>query len=143
MALDGFAGGVVDEEYGDVYGIAFSLHFLDSRVDLALCQVVHRVAIVAYEAVCHHFEEAVSAEELCEVFAGGVAALLVEMHQALATILIVATAHRVLAQHLEEAGIELGIVAQHVVVEEEAIVHVGERPNVVGVKVAIYFIKCS
>ena len=77
-----------------------------------------------------------STEELGEVFTSGRTSFLIEMKQAHCTILVVALLHRVLTQHFVEARIELCVVAQHVIVEEKAVVHMSESPNVVGVEVA-------
>ena len=77
-----------------------------------------------------------STEELGEVFAGSHTSFLIEMKQAHCTILVVALLHGILTQHFVKTRIELGVVAQHVIVEEEAIVHMSESPNVVGVEVA-------
>ena len=141
VALDDTVRAIVDEEYGDVLlGIVLLGPCLDlgnGGIDFLLCLVVHGIGVVAHKAVGHHTEEAVGAEELGEVFARRIAALLVEVEQRLGTALVVLDNHRVLTQHLEQAGIELRVVSQHVVVEEELVVHVGLCPDVVGKEVRV------
>ena len=145
MALDSFAGGVVDEEHNEVFflviGSCPGLDFVDGGIYLFLGQIVDSIAVVAYKTIFHYLEETVCAEELGEVFAGSVATLLIEMHQAFATVLVVLNDHGVLAQHLEEAWVEFWIVSQYVVVEEELVVHDGLCPDVVAEEVGSFCVE--
>ena len=135
MALDGLASAVVYKQHRQILGIIQCLHFRYGGIYLGLCHVVVGIAVVAHKPVLHHTEESMCTEEFRKVVARGQAALLVEMQQAAHTALLILYGHGVLAQHLEEPGIELGVIAQDVIVEEELVVHVGLRPDVVGKEV--------
>ena len=93
------------------------------------------VGVVAHVALVHHTEEAIGAEELGEVFLCGITAVLIEAEDGVLTHLVVALGHGFLAQQLEEAGVELGVVAGTMVVEPQTIVHLRECPDVVAEEV--------
>ena len=132
----GVAGGVViDEEYFAVFSIALCLDTGNGGIDVGLCLRVFGIVVVAHEPLVHHFEEAVGTEEFGEVFAGSIAHFLIEVKQAGIALLVVLNNHGIAAQHLEEAGHELGVVAHEVVVEPEFVVHLGLCPDVVGEEV--------
>ena len=154
MLVEWGTGAVVDEENGVVLGIAQGFDFVDGGVNLRLRLGVFRAGVVANVAFVHRGEEAVGAEELGEVFAGGEAALLVEMEQrglarhhgaifiSLHVKLVVGAGDGVAAQHLKEAGIELVVVTHEMIVEPELIVHLRLCPDVVGEEVAILLVVC-
>ena len=134
----GVAGGVViDEEYFAVFAIALCLDTVNGGIDVGLCLRVFGIGVVAHEPLVHHLEEAVGTEEFGEVFAGGIAHFLIEVKQAGTALLVVLNNHGVAAQHLEEAGHELGVVAHEVVVEPELIVKVRLCPDVVREEVVV------
>ena len=135
MALDCLACGVIDEEHRNVLWIVQRLHFGNGSIDLCLCHIVVGVAIVTNESVLHHTEETMGAEELRQVVTRCQTALLVEMQQTGNTALLILNSHRVLTQHLKEDRIELGVLAQNMIVEEELVVHMGLCPDVVGEEV--------
>ena len=154
MLVEGGTGAVVDEEDGVVLGIVQGFDFGDGGVNLRLRLGVLSAGVVANVAFVHRGEETVGAEELGEVFAGGEAALLVEMEQrglarhlgavfyVLHVKLVVVALDGVAAQHLEKAGIELVVVPHEMIVEPELIVHLRLCPDVVGEEVAILLVVC-
>ena len=135
VAHDGFACGIVDEEHGDVLLVAPSLDLGNGGINIFLCHRIYGAGVVAHIAAVHHLEQSVGTEELREVITRGLAAFLVEVEQRCGTALVVLDDHRVLTQHLEEHGIELGVVAKNVIIEEHLVIHVSQCPDVVAEEV--------
>ena len=138
LHIDVAGGVVIDEEYFAVFAIALCLDTGNDGIDVGLCLRVFGIGVVAHEPLVHHLEEAVGTEEFGEVFASGIAHFLIEVKQAGTALLVVLNNHGIAAQHLEEAGHELGVVAHEVVVEPEFVVHLGLCPNVVGEEVVSF-----
>ena len=124
------------------------MHVSLGRVDVLLCGGNPVIAIVTHIFVGHRNEHTIHLKEFTQIFACGITHLLGHMQIIVLAIRLVST-HRVafsvhqrsiivvaalldgiLTKHLEECGIEVGVMSLCMIVEIELVIHARLLPDV-------------